>query len=284
MTNIAYVQPIFAPDERRAERNINSLATMGAYIKQYGTNGFPLTMVIGGWAKTDALWEKMLAACKEHIAPDFVPIRFDRNYGKAMVVNKLMKVTQDHGTKVDYMLMADSDILFPIDSPNMFGRLVIASQQCETNKKKPFGMVALNQKGEGCHYKSCYENSFTYTINSPDGPTTEEKIVWPTNPSGIAGGCIFVSKRMWDTVGGYRVLGVYSGDDAYLLLDCYQRGFSHQMADTIAIVHPPENDQAYSEWKVRVCQRDSATGVKSNIDFQIKEADSFWESRKKSEP
>lgn len=281
MTDILYLQPMFAPDQRRAHRNINSIETMGSYIKANGTNGHGLTIVMGGWAATDDLWNQLVAACKTYISPDFTPVRFDRNYGKALIVNKLMKVVTEQKTKFDFMLTADSDILFQPDLKNMFGRLIIAAQQCETAKKKPFGLMALNQKGEGCHYQSCYQNTLSYNLND-DTSSTVEKIVWPQSPSGIAGGCLFLSRKMWETVGGYRVMGVYAGDDAYLLLDCYTKGFSYQMADTIAIVHPPENDAEYAQWKVRTCQRDSANGVKTNIDAQIKEADNFWKDRPKT--
>jgi hypothetical protein len=74
-------------------------------------------------------------------------------------------------------------------------------------------------------------------------------------------------------------MGVYAGDDAYLLMDLGMRGFTWQMADTIPIIHPPENDAEYAKWKVKVCQRDSGV-VKQNIDAQIKEASEFWSNRK----
>ncbi len=276
INHILYVQPIFAPDQRRADRNIASIQTMGEFIKTNGTDGIKLTIVFGGWAINDDLWNQIVSACKKYINESINPVRFDRNYGKALIVNKLIKVAEQTTDNFQAMLTADSDILFPLENKNMFGRLAFAATQLESQKQKPFGMVALNQKGEACHYASCQENNIEYIINTGSG-SINEKIVWPTNPSGIAGGCIFLSKKMWDIVGGYRVMGVYSGDDAWLLVDCFSKGFSHQMFDSLSIIHPPENDAEYSAWKVKVCQRDSMTGPKSNIDPQIKEADQFWE-------
>jgi hypothetical protein len=142
-------------------------------------------------------------------------------------------------------------------------------------------MNGLNKKGEGCHYASCQENVVEYTINTGTGPIPE-KIVWPNISSGIAGGCIFISKKMWDTVGGYRVMGLYAGDDAYLLLDCHMKGFSYQMFDSLAIIHPHENDAEWSAFKVKVCQRDSVSGPKSNLDPIIKEMDEFWNNHGKN--
>jgi hypothetical protein len=137
-------------------------------------------------------------------------------------------------------------------------------------------MVSLNQLGANCHWKVCYENQYTYTNRFGGG----EKIVYPTAPSGIAGGCLFVSKSCWETVNGYRQMGLYTGDDAWLLVDTYTNGFSHQMSDTIGIIHPEENDEEYAKWKNKVCGRDCVGGVRrDNIDKIIEEADEFWKSR-----
>jgi hypothetical protein len=275
---ILYVQPVFAPDQMRLDRNINSIKSFGQYLKVNGQDGINLAVAIGGWVKTDEFWNAIVEACKEAFNGKVVPIRFDRNYGKASVVNKLVNLSVENKLKFDAILTADSDILYPIETSNMFGRLTIAAIKMEARKGKPFGMMALNQLGSGCHWQVCQENSVTYDIKVGKGDY-KEKIVWPNNPSGIAGGCLFISRRMWEAVGGYRVLGVYAGDDAYLLVDCARHGFSWQMSDSIAIVHPPENDEEYAKWKVKVCQRDSMTGVKANIDDQIREADGFWGGR-----
>jgi hypothetical protein len=276
--NILYAQPVFAPDQARTDRNVNSIKSFGQYLKVNGQDGFRITIAIGGWAKDDSLWEQIVAACKEAFGSTFMPFRFDKNYGKASVVNKLVAIAAENGTPFEAMLTADSDILYPLETTNMFVRLVASSIRLEARRGIPFGMTALNQLGSGCHWKVCYENVADYSITL--GKTTyKEKIVWPNRPSGIAGGCLFISRKFWDSVGGYRVMGVYAGDDAWLLVDCYQKGFSYQMSDSIAIVHPPENDEEYAKWKVKVCQRDSLSGPKSNIDAQISEADGFWGSR-----
>jgi hypothetical protein len=279
--SILYAQPVFAPDKMRLDRNVNSIKSFGQYLKVNGNDGMAITIAIGGWAKDDALWEEIVNACKEAFGGKVIPIRFDRNYGKATVVNKLVSISKEQGAKFDAILTADSDILYPVDTANMLARLAIAALKMEARKGKPFGMISLNQLGAGCHWKVCYENVVEYELKLNKG-VFKEKIVWPNMPSGIAGGCLFVSRNLWDATGGYRVLGVYSGDDAFLLVDCFQKGFSYQMSDSIAIVHPPEDDAEYAKWKVTVCQRDSLTGYKSNLDPIIKEADEFWEQKDKN--
>lgn len=165
MTDLYYIQPVFAPDAKRTERNINSIRSFGEYLKQNGTDNNNLTVVIGGWAKTDELWEQINRACKESFNESFNPIRFDRNYGKATVVNKLVAMAEQSKPSYDYILTADSDILFPIEQRNMFARLIIAAKQSETAKRQPFGLLSLNQLGAGCHWKVCYENGIAYEIS-----------------------------------------------------------------------------------------------------------------------
>lgn len=277
--HILFAQPIFAPDQMRLERNINSIESLGQYLKENGTDNMNLSIVIGGWAKTDELWEQMVTACKTHLNPQFTPVRFDKNYGKAHVLNGLINHALQQQPTINAIISADSDILFPLETPNMFLRMAIAAEQMVNMKKQNWGMIAFNQLGQGCHFKSCWTNQAKYiaTIKNQQFP---ELIVWPSTPNGIAGGCLFINAAFWKLVGGYKKLGVYAGDDAVLLLQCGQTGFSYQVADTIGIVHPPEHDEEYAKWKVRVCQRDTATGIKNDITSQIQEADDFWKERK----
>jgi len=276
--NLLIIQPIFAPDAVQAQRNIDSINALGAYLKAHGTDGINLSITMGGWAKTDELWNKVIEAGKVHFGDKFNPTKFDKNYGKAFVVNNLYKnvVAQNHN--IHALISMDSDILFPIDLNHIFVRLSVASEKVVESKKMNWGIIGLNQKGAGCHFQTCYENQMQYSI-SIRGQTYEERMVWPTVSSGIAGGCLCINRELFDKVGGYRQFGVYAGDDAYLLYDCARLGFSYQMSDSIHIIHPPEPDQKYAEWKVRTCQRDTSTGEKANIDSQIKEADNFWNSK-----
>jgi len=269
--SITYVQPIFAPDERRLERNLNSLCSFGDYSKTFpGVN----QVLLGGWSPNEEYWGRIRATIGEKFR--HVPhkiIKFDRNYGKAVVVNELSKQIDPRNK---FMLTADSDILFTQDTPNMFARLVHAVSTMTIAKKREVGMIGLNQLGQNCHLPNCYENQHTY--NSPHFAGTE-KIVWPNGGGGIAGGCLLFNLAAWRKIGGYRVMGCYAGDDAYSLIDLLNAGYSIQLADTIGIIHPQENDEEYAKWKVMVCQRDSGS-ARPNIDAQIAEAEEFWKNHK----
>lgn len=271
--SILLCQPIFGPISRVTERNINSLISLGRYLKDHKIEN--VDVCFGGWCSNKQHWDSVINTIRDQFGKKEV-LSFKDNVGKAVVINTLTKKFLKPHHK--YIMSADSDILFPNDNEEFFNRLVAMANKTEVIKGKPFGLLGLQQKGQGCHYKTCYENVNEYVVDIK-GKKFSEKVVWPNQPSGIAGGCLFISRRAWETVGGYRVMGVYAGDDAYFLMDLGQRGFTWQMSDSIPIVHPPENDEEYARWKVMVCQRDSGAH-KPNIDAQIREASEFWRNRK----
>jgi hypothetical protein len=271
--SILLCQPIFGPITRVTERNINSLISLGKYLKEHKVEN--VDVCFGGWCKDKQQWAPILSTIKDQFGKKDI-LSFNDNVGKAVVVNTLTKKFLKSHHK--YIMSADSDILFPQDNEEFFNRLIAMANKTETIKGKPFGLIGLQQNGHGCHYKTCYENVNDYSITF-NGKTFNEKVVWPNQPSGIAGGCLFMSRRAWETIGGYRVMGVYAGDDAYFLMDLGQKGFTWQMSDSIPIIHPPENDEEYAKWKVKVCQRDSGV-VKQNINQQIQEASEFWRNHK----
>ena len=269
-----FIQPIFAPDKKRFDRNWDSLVSFFKYCDAYKSD---VRYVVGGWC-LDEYWTEFQKLINDSYPKNkLILMRFEKNYGKATIVNTLYKKIKDKGINFKYLLTCDSDILFPLENQNMIERLEQLATESVRFTKKPFGMASLNQLGENCHWKVCYQNQYVY-MNKLDKP---EKIVYPTSPSGIAGGCLFISKDCWENVGGYRQLGVYAGDDAWFLLDAANHGFSYQMVDSLGIVHPSENDAEYAKWKAMVCTRDSFGGrKKDNIDAIIKETEEFWNNKK----
>lgn len=296
MKTIFVVQPIFAPDKKRLERNLKSLETIFKYVRKYDViSEIDIKLLIGGWAINEEFWDIIDKRVSEWSLNTIKPKRFDKNYGKAYTLNSLVNVGKQSNPKFDYILSIDSDILFPKDNVQMFERLINAAEKITKIKKKPFGVLGLNQLEHCCHFKTItqnrktikYEKTETFgdwkkSIN--DGKLLEinnninDEVVWPNNPSGIAGGCVLISRKLWDTVGGYRVMGVYAGDDAYLLLDCHNRGFTYQVIKSIGIIHPFDDDDEYQKWKGRVCHRDSGP-IKNDISKQINEAEEFWRKR-----
>lgn len=269
-----FIQPIFAPDEKRFERNWESL---NSFFKYCEVNKYDVKFAIGGWCK-DEYWDKFTNLVNNsYLKNKITLLRFEKNYGKAVIVNTLHRKVKEKNIDHKYILTCDSDILFPEDTTNLISRLEQVAMKSPEFTKKPFGMASLKQLGANCHWDVCYQNKYSYkNIFGND-----ELVVYPTNPSGIAGGCLFISKECWEKVGGYRQLGVYAGDDAYFLLDTARFGFSYQMTDTIGIIHPTENDEEYAKWKNKVCSRDSfGVSHRENIDSIVNEAEEFWKNKK----
>lgn len=269
--SILFIQPIFAPDRLRLNRNLDSIKSFASYLKN---NPYPdLRIILGGWCLPE-FWDEVKQTVTDHMGSGVTIKRFDKNYGKATIVNTIYKSVTDK--KFDYMLTADSDIVFDGNQPNLFIRCIEAAKASEKIRQKPFGILALNQMGQNCHLKDhVYQNRQKFT-----GSFGEEEIVWPRGAGGIAGGCLFTSIRCWEATNGYRIMSVYSGDDAYYLLDAANKGFSLQMFETGKIIHPLDDDIEYAKWKVKVCQRDSGHS-RTDISKFIDEADEFWKNHGK---
>jgi hypothetical protein len=272
MSSTVLIQPIFAPDKPRLKRNLDSLKSLSEYILK---NKLEINIVLGGWAQKDEYFDEIKNFCNKNNFPNLIHVyKFKKNYGKATIVNNLYDKLREKNINYEYILTADSDIVFDINEENIFGRLEEYASKSQEIRGKPFGMIALNQKAQCCHLSMVYENEVKYISNFGK----EERVVYPNGSGGIAGGCIFVSKEAWEKIGGYRVMGVYAGDDAYLLIDLYRNGYSINMFDSLSIVHPHDHDEDYAKWKVKVCQRDAA-GTIRNIDSRIEEAEEYWRGK-----
>lgn len=263
MAPILYCQPIFCPDGARLDRNIASLESLRRYMDHHGIDLSMLRYSFGGWCKTEESWKIITAKLKALFNVEAT--RFDKNYGKATVVNRLIESATGIYT---HILTADSDIIFCIEEPCMFDRLLDAVRCSENIRGIPCGLVALQQKGSNCHIPVIFENQLEYSSG--------ESLVWPTGCGGIAGGCLFISWEAWHQVGGYRVMGVYAGDDAFLMIDMMAHGFSIQVIDTLAIIHPPDNDGTYSAWKRDMCHREQRVVGSDELAPMIEEAVRLW--------
>ena len=250
MTKILVCQPIFCPDQIRFERNVRSLTSLAQYIQQYP---YPISFAFGGYSK-DEFWESISQLIRDSFGVE--PVRFPKNLGKASVVNSLLS-----NIDTPYILTCDSDICFPLDEPRIFERLI---GLVETQPH--IGLLALMQREANCHDPSIYAHS---------EEVSGERLVWPSYPSGIAGGALFISTEAWRRT-GYRVMGVYAGDDAYLLIDIHNLGYSIRVIDSLSIIHPPDNDMVYAEWKKIVCHRDQSLLSSEDLEIRVQEADTFW--------
>lgn len=269
---ILYIQPIFIPSENRYSINEQSVLSLKQYLNAYP---YDIKIMMGGWAVSDELWNRIENCIITELGDKLIAVRrFDKNYGKAYVVNTLFKECIDLDFK--YFLTADSDMKFSLDIKNMFERLSDLPARSEQILNKSFGVAGLNQLEHNCHLSHIYKNKYEYINRYND----IELVVYGDQPNGIGGGAMFFSKEAWIKIGGYRIMGVYAGDDAYSLIDMYHAGYSYQMVDTIAMIHPRDIDTEYNVWKVKVCQRDSYSDDRdANLEEKIKESEDFWKNR-----
>lgn len=250
LTKILVCQPIFCPDQSRFDRNFRSLKSLALYIQQYP---YPVSFTFGGYSK-DEFWDPIAQLIRDSFGVE--PVRFPKNLGKASIVNSLLS-----NIDAPYILTCDSDICFPLDESRMFERLVDIMEA-----QPQIGLLALMQREANCHHPCIYAHS---------EDVRGERLVWPTHPSGIAGGALFISTEAWRRT-GYRVMGVYAGDDAYLLVDIHQLGYHIRVIDSLSIIHPCDYDSAYTRWKHIVCQRDQTQLSPEELEQRIQEADAFW--------
>lgn len=262
---ILYAQPIFLPNDEIFEKNIQSIRSFSNVLKNTNIH---IDIELGGWAISDEYWNNFVNKLNSIGLRNLSINRFDKNYGKAFIINKLTSNMKNY----DYLLTADSDIIFK-DTPDFIDRILEVVNKSKQFTNKPFGVMGINQEVANCHlmdYLSKNKHDFIGYNNN------QESIRWNDAASGIAGGCLFTSSDNWIKSGGYREMGVYAGDDALFLLDTGNIGNSYFLCETISVIHPPENDHKYQEWKVKVCQRDSHGSSKGIDDNKIDEAQNFW--------
>ena len=73
--------------------DLKSQLDLQIYLKDNISIDIKITTVFGGWAATDVLWNKIIEVFKTSF--DIIPIKFDKNYGKAYVVNALVKSAEN---------------------------------------------------------------------------------------------------------------------------------------------------------------------------------------------
>ena len=250
---VAYIQPIFSPNKVMFDRNLKSIMS---FISYYFKNEYNFKCIFGGYCPDDDMFNTLETTIRKHIGNSIV-VRFDKNYGKAYIVNELSRYLEDEA----YFLTADSDICYHYDEANIIDRL---SEMANLSNLP--AIIGLNQLENNCHLMELlHQNIIRY-----GGKYGNETICWPNIPAGMAGGCIFVRTSFWKLVGGYKVLGVYAADDATLLTECHRFKDRFIFANSINCIHPNEDDESYQRWKI-----ENASKVQL-LENAIDNANSFW--------
>ena len=265
-----YAQNIFIPDENKLNAFIRSITSFSEYIKK---NPYNVDVYIGGYVAKDEHWNKINATIKDY---PYNITRFDKNYGKAYVTNAIVKKALET-KKYEHLLLSDYDIVFMKEEKHFFERLLEAARYTSHHRKLQLGMIGINQSEKQCHaISSLNQNVFKYTNQYGE----EETILWNNYPGYIGGGCIFTSIEIWNIVGGYRVMGVYAGEDAYYLIDMKNNHRSWQLMESLHILHPHDTDTEYYNFKCGICAKiTNGTNRVNNLDTYINQMSDFWSKR-----
>lgn len=280
METIFCAFPVFAPSESQKNRNLDAIKSLIEFLKvrpDYltGEKEVKLDIWFAGYAYKDEFWQEIKALVNSGLSQAKI-FRFDKNYGKARVVNKLVENYLKVNPNTQFMLTTDSDMKFIPDQPEFFERLVLSTQVMQTVTRKPFGMVSLNQAEENCHWLDKFDQRFEYDIQQLN---IKEKISWPSNASGIAGGALFLSLKAWGKIGGYKTFdGPYAGDDAFILISMAQNGFCYGVTEQLSMVHPVTvGDQEYIKWKQdQIKTSFTQPSKEGNLQYLIKDKE-FWD-------
>lgn len=253
---LAFFYPIFCPDDIRLNEGVASLKSIlnHEYIND-------IDIIVGGWCLNDEYWKVFEEMSKDKA---FSLKRFDKNYGKAYIINDLTNHYLSEHPDCEYFLSTDSDMILTEGQGNIFERLVNTATELKKMGKN-FSYFSLQQTGLCCHAHSILTNILN--ING-------EEIKWG-NGDGIGGGVVFVDVKFWKNIKGYRVMGVYSGDDGYLLYDSIVNGYFASVINTITTYHPGTSTPEYLEWKHK--QQAKCNGTMTvNLNKDIEEANEIW--------
>lgn len=260
MNKVLVVQTIFCPTKKMLEYQLRSLKSFSEYLDNHPFDG---DIVFGGYVDGE-YFDELVGCLKQYFNKKCTFYRYEKNFGKAYVVNNIISKYNLENYK--FIFTFDSDICFYSEGPNVIDELINSHYELELYNNKKCGLIACNFTGDNAHWIDRFENYIKLKIG---------EYSWPTRPIGIAGGCIFISSDAWKDIGGYRVMGVYAPDDAALMQDIFSTGRFICVRKDILVHHPGTHDDPhYQKWKERTSQNFK------KYDEAIDYCDKFWEQTK----
>lgn len=170
----------------------------------------------------------------------------DVNIGKAKAINSLF-IDKCNGN--EFICSLDSDIVV---QKNIFNK----AKEILYNIDKPC-IIAADHIGNSAHL---------YFRNRRALQTLKVgryELIRVKGARGVAGGCLFMAGNTFLNIGGYTAkAGIYGGNEAGLFakfMNIYGED-SIYVCPELKVYHPPENDKAYAEWKVKCQSNIRSTG------------------------
>ena len=171
----------------------------------------------------------------DEIINKYKPIKYIKqksNLGKAYNINLLTKDIPIN--KYDLLLTFDSDIIF-IDSVKYIEKINILLKIINYRK---LGLISFNFLENNVHiFEKLNKN---LKIKS-------HHFFWNKNRNSIGGGCWLVNFKYWKLIKGYKIMGVYCGEDGYLLNCMNKRNLFCAVDISINVIHPKEKNSKYQK-------------------------------------
>jgi hypothetical protein len=199
-----------------------------------------------------SVYDTTLYICDNNSAKDMVKyleslssnrvkvFKSDKNVGKAALVNMVYEKTSNcsHFISIDSDMIADEqynfidEMVWCIEHFPEFG--VLSTFQKQNNQ----------QLMDGLHQKV----------------SREKHSVLFGQYNSVAGGCVVLTKEMWNTIGHYNTYGgVYGFDDGLMMQAVHLRQKLCGVIETVKLIHPFDTDEQYKNWKSQnIAQRKSS--------------------------
>lgn len=242
--------PLFAPSKIHFDRQMRSIQALAEYINADPIVIEMLDIVYSGWVPNKE-YRDLISGFLQNSLPSAKIFFLDKNYGKSVIVNKIVFDYYESNPECQSFITWDSDMIMMMDQPHFFQRLAIYPDAIQKQTGKAFGFVGINQAGEGCHWLDTMKEGMKYNV-APFN--IDEEAIWPSNASGIAGGGLLINIKGFVSVKGYRPqINPYGSDDGFCGVDFYQLGYHIGVLKTLFIEHPPTPaNHKYIAWKSTV--------------------------------
>jgi hypothetical protein len=260
--NIFICYPIFSPNEYMFNQNKNSLQSLGRWIRKHDIK---IDIVLGGFCE-EQYWDQIIDIIKNEIKPYVSEVKFfkfEKNFGKAYCVNNMVRRFEKSKEK-QFMFTCDSDIIFKEDE-NLLETFIECANEMEKITGIKTGLIAPNIEQDNGHWIDKFQQKVK-TVNG-------HIIIWPNEPVGIQGCCLFINMESWRKINGYQIIGVYGYDDALLLQDMYKHRFGYYVIENKNVIHPGTWDnKKYQDWKVKYFERQKGMTYRELIE----KTEDFW--------
>ncbi len=182
-------------------------------------------------------------------------IALDINEGKGAAANYGIFQNIDKFNSYDYFISIDNDIVVP---KNCFNVLIDCSRYI-----KHWALIAPEYTGKPKYHHDVSTDKRYKELKLPNGYS------YITKRMGIRGGIWLMNKEFLKKYHGYSKKRIFGLDDKVMLIDTLKEEYSSGIIPTIEVLHLPDKNKAYAEWKRNIQEK-----IKTDEEYKARE--SFW--------